>query len=260
MEVLVQLVKMSRLLGQPEWDCVILGEGNTSARVDEESFYVKASGHQLPILGPEGFVRVRFRTLLDFLYSRESSDEAVTAALATATIEPQGLRPSVETLMHAYLLSFEDVKFVGHTHPTVINGLLCSQRAEELVKAGRLTAEEVVLCGAESCWVPYTDPGIGLARAVRDSLEAFLEKYGQMPRQILVQNHGLIAPGRTTKEVETTTQMAVKAARILAGTMAFGGPSFLPEHEIQRLMTRPDEAVRLRKLGWAESRDGRKRQ
>ncbi len=250
--VLEELVQMSRTLARPEWDCVIMGEGNTSARIDEESFWVKASGVQLAGAGPEGYVRVRFAPVLDLLASEQSSDEAVTATLTVAAMEPPGLRPSVETMMHAYLLCYEAVRFVGHTHPTAINALTCSQRGRELALGGRLTPEEIIFCGARTCWVPYTDPGLEMARAVRDAVAAYVEEEAALPRMILVQNHGLIVPGRTVEEVLTTTQMAVKTARMLAGTMAFGGPHFLPQTEVERISTRPDETIRLRKMGWEE--------
>jgi rhamnose utilization protein RhaD (predicted bifunctional aldolase and dehydrogenase) len=251
-EILSQLVEMSHTLAQPAWECIILGEGNTSARVDDESFFVKASGHHLATAGTEGFVRCRFATALDFLNSADSSDDGVTATLTAAAIEPPGLRPSVETMMHAYLLTLPGISFVGHSHPTAVNALTCSMLGEELACGGRLTAEDVVFCGAAACWVPYTDPGIGLARAVRTSVEAFREAQGELPRTILVQNHGLIVPGRTPQEVLTSSQMAVKSVKVLLGTMAFGGPHFLPCEELDRLTTRPDEAIRLRHSGWKE--------
>ena len=251
-EILSQLVEMSHTVARPEWECVILGEGNTSARADEESFWVKASGAHLATAGPEGYVRCRFATVLEFLNSAESSDEAVTATLTAAAIEPPGRRPSVETMMHGYLLSQPGIRFVGHTHPTAVNTLTCSMRGEKLACGGRLTAEEVVFCGPASCWVPYTDPGIGLARAVRAAVERFREAQGDLPRSIFVQNHGLIVPGRTPEEVLSSTQMAVKSVRVLLGTMAFGGPRFLPCEELDRLITRPDEALRKRMSGWEE--------
>jgi rhamnose utilization protein RhaD (predicted bifunctional aldolase and dehydrogenase) len=251
-ELLNRLVRLSQTLGQPAWDCVILGEGNTSARVDDDTFYVKASGAQLGTAGPEGYVLTKFGPPLALLYSEEATDEAVTETLLAAAIEPPGARPSVETMMHAYLLSYEGINFVGHTHPTAINAITCSARGQELATGGRLTPEEIAFCGRSSCWVPYSDPGLGLARALRTALEAFVEEYSVLPRTILVQNHGLIVPGRTAEEVETTTQIAVKAARTLAGTMAFGGPHFLPLCEVDRICARPDEAIRLRKMGWSE--------
>jgi hypothetical protein len=38
--------------------------------------------------------------------------------------------------------------------------------------------------------------------------------------------------------------MFVKTARILLGTAAFGGPSFLTEENVRRIYTRPDEKYR----------------
>lgn len=249
---LSRLVALSRTLAQPDWDCVLLGEGNTSARVDEESFWVKASGAQLGTAGPEGYVRVRFAPVLELLQSDQAGDETVAAVLSESTLEPPGLRPSIETMMHAYLLSWEGIGFVGHTHPTAVNALVCSQRGRELALGGRLTAEEITFCGPHACWVPYTDPGLGLGRAVREAVERYVQDRSALPRTILVENHGLIVPGRTAEEVETATQIAVKAARTLLGTMAFGGPHFLPQEEVDRISTRPDEALRLRKMGWRE--------
>ncbi len=54
--ILTQLVSMSRNLGDPINDYVILGEGNTSAQVDGDSFWVKASGTELRTIESEGFV------------------------------------------------------------------------------------------------------------------------------------------------------------------------------------------------------------
>jgi hypothetical protein len=44
-DTLAQLVAMSHNLGDPALDYVILGEGNTSARADADTFWVKATGH-----------------------------------------------------------------------------------------------------------------------------------------------------------------------------------------------------------------------
>jgi len=47
-DILQQLVTMSRHLGDPALDYVILAEGNSSAWTDEETFWVKASGVNMP--------------------------------------------------------------------------------------------------------------------------------------------------------------------------------------------------------------------
>lgn len=248
-EILSQLITMSRHLGDPALDYVILGEGNTSARIDEATFWVKASGVELRTIEASGFVRVRFDRVLALLEAGDLSDEEVRQGLTAARVDPAATaRPSVETVLHGLALQLDGVNFVGHTHPTVVNAILCSQKAEEAI-AGRLFPDEIVYCGPAPAYVPYTDPGLPLARGVREVLRRYLEEYGERPKVILMQNHGLIALGHTPEEVESITAMCVKAARVLLGTYALGGPHFMSPQDVERIHTRPDEAYRRRKLG-----------
>ncbi len=229
-------------------DYAILGEGNTSAGVDEESFFVKVSGASLDGITEDGFVRVRRAPVLAMLDAALLSDEEARDGLMEARVNRSGsTRPSVETLFHAYLLGLPGVEFVGHTHPTPVNALLCSRAAEEAIR-GRLFPDEIVCCGIAPVWVPYVDPGQPLARAIRDAVEAFREREDVTPRILLMQNHGLIALGRTPREVEGATAMYVKVARILMGTYCFGGPNFLSEQHVRRIYTRPDEKYREQRL------------
>lgn len=242
--ILQQLVAMSNRLGDPALDYVILGEGNTSARADAETFWVKASGTELRTIGASGFVRMRFDKVLALLEAGDLRDEAIEAGLEEAKADPAvTAHPSVETVLHALVLQLEGVNFVGHTHPTVVNAILCSQKAEEAI-SGRLFPDHIVYCGPASVYVPYTDPGLPLARAVRDAMARYIDEHREVPKAILMQNHGLIALGRTAQEVEDITAMAVKAARVLLGTYALGGPHFLSAESVARIHTRPDEAYR----------------
>jgi rhamnose utilization protein RhaD (predicted bifunctional aldolase and dehydrogenase) len=118
--------------------------------------------------------------------------------------------------------------------------------AEDAI-AGRLFPDEIVYCGPASVYVPYTDPGLPLARKVRDLIDEYLDAYGEVPKVILLQNHGLIALGQSAQQVKNITAMCVKAARVLLGTVAFGGPNFLSAEAAARIHTRPDEHYR-RKL------------
>lgn len=247
-EILQQLIAMTRHLGDPANDYVILGEGNTSARIDEESFWVKASGTEMRDIGQDGFVEVHFSPVLAMLEDGDLSDEEIRQQLIEAKTDPSSpAPPSVETVFHALTLSEEGVNFVGHTHPTAVNAILCSQKAKEAI-SGRLFPDEIVVCGPAPAYVPYTDPGMPLACKVRQVLQAYIEEYSEPPKVILMQNHGLIALGRTAKEVENITAMCVKAARVLLGTYALGGPRFMSPQGVERIHTRPDEAYRRQKL------------
>lgn len=248
-EILRQLVAMSNTLGDPVLDYVILGEGNTSARADADTFWVKASGKELRTVGPDGFVRVSFERVSDLL-ERDVDDEGVKAGLEAAKVDATvTARPSVETVLHALALQLQGVNFVGHTHPTAINAVTCSTEFEEAV-SGRLFPDEIVVCGPAPVVVPYTDPGLPLARKVHDMINQYVEdRRDEIPKAIMMQNHGFIALGQTAQQVQDITAMAVKAARVLLGTYALGGPHFLTPENVTRIHTRPDELYRRKKLG-----------
>ena len=248
MSTLQTLTEMSRNLGRPENDYVILGEGNTSARVDDDTFYVKASGFNLASIEAEGFVKVRFDAALAILDETGLSDGEVKNRLLAATVDNPAQRwPSVETTFHAVCLTVGQAAFVGHTHPTAVNAILCSQQAEAAV-AGRLFPDEIVVCGAAPAFVPYVDPGTPLALEIRAALFRHADAYGELPKVILMQNHGMIALGQSAGEVERITAMYVKTARVIAGTFAMGGPRFMTPENVARIHARPDEHYRQRIL------------
>ena len=243
-EILAQLVAMTRNLGDPSLDYAILGEGNASARIDADSFWVKASGAEMRTIGAGGFVQVRFDRVLEMLQAGNLSDAEVKAGLEAARVDPEAkARPSVETVLHALALRLDGVNFVGHTHPTAVNALLCSQKAEEAI-AGRLFPDEIVYCGPAPVYIPYTDPGVPLAKAVRDAIDGYLDEHREVPKVILMQNHGLITLGKTASEVENITAMYVKTARVILGAYALGGLHFMTPEAVARIHTRPDELYR----------------
>ena len=153
----------------------------------------------------------------------------------------------METTFHALALTLGEANFVGHTHPTAVNSILCSQKAEEAI-AGRLFPDEIVVCGPGPAYVPYTDPGLPLAQAIKGAIVRYQDENGRSPKVILMQNHGLIALGKTADEVLRITAMYVKTARIILGTYALGGPKFLTNADVARIDSRPDEHYRRKML------------
>lgn len=247
--VLEDLITLSRSLGDPARDLAILGEGNTSARVDAETFFVKASGTTLATAEAASFVQCRFDKALAAVTGPDLSDTEVRAALEACRVDPAEKRmPSVETFLHAYLLSLRDINWVGHTHPSAVNAILCSKVSREAV-SGRLFPDEIVCCGPAICYVEYTDPGVVLARTLRTRVEEFIDEHNMPPKVILMENHGFIATGKTPRDVEVATSMYVKTARILLGTYALGGPRFMTAENVARIHTRPDEHYRQRQIG-----------
>ena len=275
---LSDLINMTRALGEPALDYVIIGEGNTSMRINEDSFYVKASGHQMHNISEDGFVAVRLAPMLALLdkppatltEQKAITEEAVIPSNLLGgtegglTFPPNslggtegglafppdasgetegGLNPSIEVSFHAMLLHDCGAGFIGHTHPTAINQIMCSEHAADFASKRRFP-DEVVLCGPQSALAPYADPGLPLAIVMRDRVQQFMAAHGEAPKLILLENHGMIALGNSPAEILNITAMAVKAARIHLGALLTGAPTYLPDDEVWHLYRRPDEIYR----------------
>lgn len=244
-----RLLDLAHQLGREERRLAILGEGNVSMRVAPETFLVKASGSNLATLSPLGVTECRCGDLNALLARRRLADAEVDAALLASRVDPTAKKPSVEAVFHAYLLSLPNVNFVGHTHPVAVNQLLCTRHARNFARR-RTFPDEIVCCGVESVLVPYTDPGLKLAQAIRGAVVAYIRRLARPPRVILLENHGLIALGATPEAVLAATLMAVKAAEIFVGAAAINGqPRFLSATQVARIAGRPDEHYRQKALG-----------
>jgi rhamnose utilization protein RhaD (predicted bifunctional aldolase and dehydrogenase) len=246
--LLNELVGLSRSLGRPERDLVILGEGNTSVRLDDESFLVKASGTSLATAEQESFVRMDFGRTLALLGLSDPTDNELGEALMGARSSGDGgLRPSIEAPLHALALTEGRAAFAGHTHPTAVNSVLCSDRAGALSE-GAIFPDQIVVLGRYPLHLRYADVGLPLARALREGLREHGQRVGVPPKTIYLQNHGLVALGGSASEVEQITTMADKHARIMAGVLAAGHPVYLTAEQADRLDTRSDEEYRRRVL------------
>lgn len=241
--VLESLVSLSRMLGEPTRNLAIIGEGNTSIRVDDDSFYVKASGHHLGTITDAGFVQVRFEPILRLLDEPLTGPALQDAFLAARVDQTGAVRPSVEVTFHAMLLAECGVQCIAHTHPVEVNKILCSTRAEQFA-SNRTCPDEVVLCGPRSVFIPYFDPGLPLAVEMRRHVRAYIEENNEPPKVILLGNHGLIALGSSTTDAFNITQMAVKSASIFAGACSIGEPVFMSREDIHHIYKRPDEIFR----------------
>ena len=253
-----ELLALTSEVGDPARDYVILAEGNTSARIDERSFWVKGSGVRLQYADdPHAFVAMELEPLMRALRG-EAGGTDLRGVLGDARVEGQEstLDPSIETFLHAICLELGGAQLVAHTHPTALNSLLCARDAEALYR-GVLFPDEAVVCGAVPLFVPYGEPGLPLGRSLLGRFESFLAEHGEPPRLVLLGNHGIVALGSTAAEAATITAMAVKAARIRLGTLVAGGPNFLSGAHAARLAGREDERARRQRLARAPGRVAR---
>ncbi len=247
-EILDRLIRLSHELGREDRELAILGEGNTSADLGDGTFLVKASGSQLGTIDASGLTRVEMAPVLEAIDHPELSDDEVRGRLEACRVDSASKLPSVETFLHALCIKEAGAKWVGHTHPVSVLRILCSQRgAEPFLR--HVFPDEIVVCGRNLAVVPYIDPGLRLAVAVRDSLREFMDTHGVAPKVILMVNHGPVALGATDRDVLNIMLMLDKWAKILAGNFALGGPQFLESTTSDRIENRPDEHYRRAAIG-----------
>jgi L-ribulose-5-phosphate 4-epimerase len=240
------LIHLAHALAADDRDMAILAEGNVSARADEETFWVKGSGQTMASIRPDGFARVHLATTVEAIQATYDSDAAIRSALNEARLE--GPDPSTETFMHAALLTLPGVMFVGHVHPTPLLSLLCLQGAKDWASR-RLFPDEIVCCGPAACFVPYVAPGLELARSIQREIESFRSQHGVDPKTFWLENHGLIAVGASAREVESSCQMSVKAARVLLGCIQTGQAiKWMTDEEVSHIYNWPDEHARQQAL------------
>lgn len=242
-KILRGLIQMSRNIGNPGYDYVILAEGNTSAKIDDRSFFVKASGYYMENIDEKGFVQVYTEPVMGLLERGSMTDEQIKESFINATVNYNGILPSIESILHAICIAQADASFVCHTHPESVNAILCSKKAE-VAFSGMLFPDEVTLCGPAVLYVEWAQPGLDLAKKVSSKIEGYKQRFSMPPRIIVMQNHGLISLGKNGTQVENMTHMFVKASRIRLGTFSLGGPQYMTEKDVDRIFQRPDEKYR----------------
>lgn len=191
MNELKQLVKISQFYGSDS-RYVIAGGGNTSYK-NADTLWVKASGHALATITEDGFAvldRKKLNVISEKQYPADTAarEEEVKNDLAAACIT-KDRRPSVETSLHNAL----SASFIVHLHPTFVNGLMCSQQAEEMTKK---------LFGDEALYIPYIDPGYILFKEVERRIREYTKQHGHEPSIILLQNHGIFVGAESTEKIQ----------------------------------------------------------
>ncbi len=199
---LEELVYRSHLLGRDRavanW-----GGGNTSVKTREtdfrgrqvETLWVKGSGSDLATMEARHFTGLNLEDIRPLLERDALSDEEMVAYLNHCMLERTFPRPSIETLLHAFL----PFKHVDHTHPDAIISLCCTE-------GGRALAQEIY--GKRFVWIPYIRPGFSLskkiAEAVRENPDAEL---------VLMEKHGLVTWGKSSEECYARTISVINEAQ-----------------------------------------------
>ncbi len=186
---LERLVARSRLIGGEE-SLVLWGGGNTSTKVRETDPWgrartvlrIKGSGADLKAVAAKNFSGL-YLDLLEPLLAREAMDDAeMVEFISRCFVEPDSSRPSIETLLHAFVPH----PCVDHTHADACLALVNNPRGEAL-------AREV--WGDSILWIPYRRPGFALSKAVGLAARA-----NPGATAAVLANHGLITFGATDEE------------------------------------------------------------
>jgi rhamnulose-1-phosphate aldolase/alcohol dehydrogenase len=216
--VLEALVARSNLLGADR-SLANQGGGNTSAKGvaadhvgrEHRVLWVKGSGTDLASITDEGFAALRLDEILALRERDAMDDAAMVDYLLRCALAPNQPRPSIETLLHAFIPNAH----IDHTHPDAIIALTSSPRGREL-------AEETF--GEEAVWLDYERPGFEMSRRVADFLDG-----NQDARAVLLEKHGLVTWGETSEEsYRRTIEFVSRAANAIeaagAGHFGLGGP------------------------------------
>jgi len=217
------------------------GGGNTSAKetiVDHAGretrvLWVKGSGTDLASITTMGFPGLRLDELLPLREREAMDDAAMVEYLLRSAIRPDQPRPSIETLLHAFIAA----PHVDHTHPDAVIALTSTPRGREL-------AAEAF--GDEAVWLPYQRPGFAMSRRIAQLLH-------EQPaaRAVLLERHGLVTWGETGEEsYRSTIEFVTRASQAIErpgnGRFGLGGPGRpeLEEGAADALLARSLPALR----------------
>jgi rhamnulose-1-phosphate aldolase/alcohol dehydrogenase len=242
------LVHRSNLLGADR-SIANQGGGNTSTKgvvVDHVGrerrvLWVKGSGTDLATITGEGFAALLLDEV-EQLRSREAMDDAsMVDYLRRCALEPDQPRPSIETLLHAFVRAVH----VDHTHPDAVIALTSSPN-------GRSLADEAF--GDEAVWLDYQRPGFDMSKRIAELLDAH-----PSARAVLLERHGLVTWGSTSEEAyRSTIEFVTRAAEAVdtagAGRFGLGGRASaeLGESECLALLAQTLPALRGSLLADAE--------
>jgi rhamnulose-1-phosphate aldolase/alcohol dehydrogenase len=195
---LERLVNRSRLIGADR-SLVLHGGGNTSTKLVEPDHLgrerrvirIKGSGSDLATCGPADFPGLWLDELLPLRERARLSDEEMLAYLARCLVDPGSQRPSVETLLHAFLPAAN----VDHVHADAICALANAPDPEAAVHEA---------LGEDVAVVEYVRPGFALSCRVAELAER---------RAVVLAHHGLVTWGEEHEQSYGLLQELVSRAR-----------------------------------------------
>ena len=188
MDELDKLVYMSHLIGE-DTSLVVWGGGNTSIKIPEVDFrgrnvdgmWIKGSGSDMKSMVRSQFPRLNHADILPLFERDEMSDEDMVQYLERCLMDADSSRPSIETLLHAFLPYMS----VAHSHADAVVALTNNQDSEKVL------AE---VYGNRIAVVDYFRPGFKLSKLVGLAVKESPNLDG-----VVLLNHGLFTWGDDTQ-------------------------------------------------------------
>jgi rhamnulose-1-phosphate aldolase/alcohol dehydrogenase len=174
---LQDLVERSKFLGNNQ-DFVVYGGGNTSAKgeIDDHLnrtknvLWVKGSGADMMNAEAVDYPALYLEELIALKKFEKLSDEEMTDLVGKALVDPNSRRPSIETLLHAFL----PFKHIDHVHADAICALTNHRDGKKAVKEA---------LGENFAYVDWIRPGFELSKQASELANS---------DGIILAHHGLI--------------------------------------------------------------------
>ena len=199
---LSNLVDRSKKIGADQ-SLVVYGGGNTSAKGrikdylgrDRDVLWVKGSGADMQYGEAVDYPALYLEELLALHKSEELDDDTMVDYVTRALVDPSARRPSIETLLHAFL----PARHIDHVHADAICALTNHEDGADAVKAA---------FGDGFAYVEWIRPGFQLSKLVSG-----LKDY----EGVILAHHGLIVwDDQSDKCYKKTLDAVATAEKYLA--------------------------------------------
>lgn len=225
---LEKLVARSKRIGADQ-SLVVYGGGNTSAKGeikdylgrDRSVLWVKGSGADMQYGEAVDYPALYLEELVALHKKDELDDETMVDYVTRSLVDPTARRPSIETLLHAFL----PARHVDHVHADAICALTNHEDGKAAVKDA---------LGEGFAYVEWIRPGFALSKLVSE-----LNSY----EGVILAHHGLIVwDDDSDKCYEKTLAAVAKADSYLKTLAKVPKPDFrhqdLSDREIFELLLR----------------------
>jgi len=194
---LQELVTRSQAIGADQ-SLVVFGGGNTSSKGDLTDhlgrtrgvLWVKGSGADMQYAVARDYPALYLEELLALRQFNDLDDETMTDYVTRALVDPTSRRPSIETLLHAFL----PAEHIDHVHSDAICALTNHPDGPRAVREA---------LGEGYAYVDWMRPGFSLSKIVGELGDA---------EGVILANHGLVVWDESSNVCLQKTHDAVALA------------------------------------------------